>query len=295
MSEYQYVAFRAIDAPVNEKNLAYMQKQSSRAEITEWSFDNEYNFGDFGGDATEMLRRGYDIHIHYANYGIRTLMLRLPTGWPDPNAVKPYLNEDRIKFQKDSNGPGGVLELSPFYEVDSLDELWDIEEWIDNLAPLRTEILDGDLRPLYLMHLAACLDDEHDPEETQEAPVPAGLDRLTDAQQALADFYEIPESLLQTAAQGAPLLTQGTGPQDGLENWVHAQPNVKKDEWLSELLNDPHGTRSAIKTAYRAACPAAAWPTQATNRTIKDLQTAADQLEKAKKPKAKAAKKSRKS
>ncbi len=31
MSEYQYVAFRAIDAPVSEKNLAYMERQSSRA------------------------------------------------------------------------------------------------------------------------------------------------------------------------------------------------------------------------------------------------------------------------
>lgn len=61
MSEYQYIAFRAIDGPVSEKNLAYMRRQSSRAEITPWSFDNEYHFGDFGGDALEMLRRGYDL------------------------------------------------------------------------------------------------------------------------------------------------------------------------------------------------------------------------------------------
>jgi hypothetical protein len=33
MSEYQYVAFRAIDRAVNEKNLAYMQKQPSRATL----------------------------------------------------------------------------------------------------------------------------------------------------------------------------------------------------------------------------------------------------------------------
>jgi hypothetical protein len=41
MSEYQYVGFRAIDAPVSEKNLEYMHAQSLRAEISAWSFDNE--------------------------------------------------------------------------------------------------------------------------------------------------------------------------------------------------------------------------------------------------------------
>jgi hypothetical protein len=57
MSEFQYIGFRAIDRPVSEANLGYMRKQSSRAEITPWSFDNEYHYGDFGGDAIEMLRR----------------------------------------------------------------------------------------------------------------------------------------------------------------------------------------------------------------------------------------------
>src|SRR5690348_14332271 len=39
MSEYQRVAFRAIDGPVRKENLEYMERQSSRAEITPWSFD----------------------------------------------------------------------------------------------------------------------------------------------------------------------------------------------------------------------------------------------------------------
>ena len=34
MSEYQVIAFRAIDAPVSEKNLRFMERQSTRAEIT---------------------------------------------------------------------------------------------------------------------------------------------------------------------------------------------------------------------------------------------------------------------
>src|SRR5437016_10919917 len=90
MSEYQCIGFRAIDGPVSEKNLEFMRRQSSRAEITPWSFDNEYHYGDFGGDAEEMLRRGYDVHLHYANFGIRKLMIRLPNGLPDAKAAEPY-------------------------------------------------------------------------------------------------------------------------------------------------------------------------------------------------------------
>lgn len=98
MSEYQYIGFRAVDAPVNDKNLEYMREQSSRAEVTPWSFDNEYHYGDFGGDADEMLRRGYDLHLHYANFGLRKLMIRLPQGLPDPEAAKPYFEKDAFYF-----------------------------------------------------------------------------------------------------------------------------------------------------------------------------------------------------
>ena len=54
MSEYQYIGFRAAEKPVSDKDLEYMRKQSSRAEITPWSFDNEYDFG-------ETISRGSSI------------------------------------------------------------------------------------------------------------------------------------------------------------------------------------------------------------------------------------------
>lgn len=116
MSEYQYVAFRAVESPVSEKNLEYMRRQSSRAEVTPWSFDNEYHYGDFGGNALEMLRRGYDLHVYYANFGVRKLMIRLPQGWSDAAAAKPYLASDGVEWEKDKSGAGGSLVVSPFHE-----------------------------------------------------------------------------------------------------------------------------------------------------------------------------------
>ena len=58
MSEYQFLAFRAVDRPLTARDLAFARKQSSRAEITRWGFENEYHFGDFHGDADGLLRHG---------------------------------------------------------------------------------------------------------------------------------------------------------------------------------------------------------------------------------------------
>lgn len=55
MSEYQYIASRAIDGPAIAENLKFMERQSSRAEITPWTFDNEYHYGDFHGDAAGIF------------------------------------------------------------------------------------------------------------------------------------------------------------------------------------------------------------------------------------------------
>src|SRR2546421_3855002 len=100
-----------------------------------------------------MLRRGYDLHVHYANFGTRTVLIRLPYGLPDPEADKPYFGEDTLKFHRDKQGPGGILAVDPYYDAGGLDELWNLDELIGRLIPLRAEILDGDLRPLYLAHL----------------------------------------------------------------------------------------------------------------------------------------------
>src|SRR5947209_16430892 len=138
MSEYQYIAFRAIDQPVSEEDLEFMRRQSSRAEVTPWSFDNEYHFGGFHGNAAEMLRRGYDLHLHYANFGTRTLMIRLPEGLPDARAAQPYLDDESLTFRKDKTGPGGILCIEPAYESGELEELDDIGVTINRLLPLRT-------------------------------------------------------------------------------------------------------------------------------------------------------------
>ena len=280
MSEYQYVAFRAIDRAVSEKNLAYMRRQSSRAEITPRSFENEYHYGDFHGNAVEMLRRGYDIHLHYANFGIRTLFIRLPNGFPDFRAAKPYLDGESLRFLKDKNGPAGTLAIEPSYEPDDLDELWDLGEMLDRLVPLRSEILDGDLRPLYLAHLAVGCDGNHDPEEATEAPVPVGLRTPTDAQRALAEFYGIREALIAAAARESGPLPAVADQRTRYAEWLADQPEATKDAWLVELLSDPGSSvRSKIRARFEKTSPKQSWPTVQAGRTVAQLEAAAEEIQ----------------
>jgi hypothetical protein len=280
MSEHQYVAFRAIDGPVSEKNLEYMRRQSSRAEITPWAFDNEYHFGDFRGNAIEMLRRGYDLHLHYANFGTRRLMIRLPAGVPDAEAAKPYFGEEALVFIKDKQGQGGILSIDPFHEPDDLEELWEFDDLLDRLIPVRAEILDGDLRPLYLAHLAMACDGNHDPEETREAPVPAGLAELSEAQSALAELYGLSESLLAAAARKCPPLAGLNDRRNPHRDWLERQPQAKKDAWLAELMaNADSGVRRQILDEFRKSQSGPTWPTVRLSRTIAQLEAAAQEIQ----------------
>lgn len=82
MSEHQYVEIRAVDRPLTDQELAYAEKQSSRANVSRWQFTCEYNYSSFRGNVDEMLRCGYDVFLEYANYGTRTIKIRLPAGLP---------------------------------------------------------------------------------------------------------------------------------------------------------------------------------------------------------------------
>ena len=38
---------------------------------------NHYEWGNFKGDPLKLMHRCFDLHVYYANWGTRTLMLRI--------------------------------------------------------------------------------------------------------------------------------------------------------------------------------------------------------------------------
>jgi len=96
--------------------------------------------------------------------------------------------------------------------------------WMGRLAPLRDELLRGDMRPLYLGWLAGVSAGEVS-EKSAEPQPPPGLSRLTAAQQSLAEFLEIDENLLAAAGLADP-----PGAKTGSEG------DAELDAWLATLL-----------------------------------------------------------
>ncbi len=266
MSEYQWVEFRAVDAPLNDAALEFMHDQSTRAEIDRWRFVNEYHWGDFRGDVSEMMRRGYDVHVHYANFGIRRICLRIPDGFLHSEELESYLLEYEIKWDPDDEGDGGVLTLEPEGDAGTWDWMEDIESLASDLTPLREMIITGDFRPLYIAHVAFNYDDE-----AIEPPVPPGLDGQHHALDRLCEFYEIDPNLVSIAAEASPQLKSSTMEDAIIDSWLKQQSKADLIKGLGNCLREPtrHPMQLLRKITAESAAPVVF---QSGRRTIMELR-----------------------
>lgn len=278
MSEYQYVHFLALDRPLDDDQLAYMRTQSTRAEISRWEFVNEYHFGDFHGNPNKMLLRGYDVHLHYANFGIRRLMFRLPGGLPWQKKIfEAYLPESGVEWHPDKRGPGGVLEVFPQADADTfIEEPFEIEEILPQIAEVRRLLVAGDLRPLYLLWLMMC--SIHGDDESREPPLPAGMDSLPDCLAELCDFYELDADLIQVAAEGSPPLPDPKLIDTHLAAWLDRQSKDDLRQLAQRLLAEQSDSvRTETLALIRKESGTADWPTVTLNRTVGELLALSEQ------------------
>jgi hypothetical protein len=230
MSEYQYYEFQALDRPLSDKDMAQVRQLSTRAEITRTSFTNEYHFGDFRGNPLEMMKKWYDAHLYFANWGTHQLMLRLPRALVDVEAMQPYFAGEGLDIHLTKEHV--IVEFSAQMEAPDWDE---VDCSLAPLLPLREALLAGDLRPLYLGWLACLQNDELD-EDAPEPPIPPGMGKLSGPLTALADFLWIEEDLLELAAENSRTDAPTDITEDDVAAWVVGQPAALKDEWLRRLV-----------------------------------------------------------
>src|SRR3990172_4615543 len=191
MSEYQYYEFQAIDRSLTQDEMVQLRSLSTRATITPTRLQNVYHWGDFKGDPLTLMERYFDAFVYVANWGTRRLMLGIPAQLCDPEVLRPYLSGDAaIVKQKDEKL---ILEFS------SQDEPEDWEEgdgWMASLMALRAELIQGDLRCLYLSWLLAAQSGQLEDDE-KEPVVPSGLRTLSAALESFADFVRIDPDLIE--------------------------------------------------------------------------------------------------
>jgi hypothetical protein len=196
MSEYQYYEFQAIDEPLNARQMAELRALSTRAEITPTSFTNEYHFGDFRGDPEKVLEKYFDAFFYFANWGTHTLMFRLPAELVNVAELKPYCDGEVVTLKE-----AGKYVLLEFQSRDEGGDYYDEDEpSLASLISLRTDILAGDLRCLYLGWLAG-MDFRDEDDDSAEPPVPPGMRKLSVSLEAFADFMRVDSDLLEVAAE----------------------------------------------------------------------------------------------
>src|SRR6266542_6470329 len=120
VSEYQCYEFVALDRRLTAKEMAELRDISTRAEITPTRFWNEYHWGDLKADPAKLLARYFDVHVHFANWGTRRLMLRLPIAAVDNRALGAYLPGDPATLT--TVGEHAIVDLCS--EVDEPEDDW---------------------------------------------------------------------------------------------------------------------------------------------------------------------------
>ncbi|QDV13104.1 hypothetical protein CA51_29900 [Rosistilla oblonga] len=284
MSEYQYVVFRAIDRPLDDKQLAFAEKQSSHSELSQWEMSVEYHYSSFRGDVDGLLRRGFDVHLAYANYGYREIRLRLPSGLPLPASIIPaFLFCDGLQWKQDAKGNGGILSVAPFHESGEIEEVWDFDDYLNSLAKIREQLIGGDLRALYLLWLCAAYDDNEEPEEMVEPPVPHGLDKMPALSTELLPFFGHDPLILKAAAEGVPGFDPNNSDEDPVQDWVQSITEARSRALLQRLLKeDPVSVKAELLAELRESGSIDDWPTMVRGRTLDELLDAtAEQREEA--------------
>lgn len=272
MSEYQYVAFQAVDGPLDDKQLGFAQRQSTRAEVSRWSLTVEYEYSSFRGDVDGLLRHGYDVFLQYTSYGEREIKLRLPGGMPFAKSVwAKYVDGKQLHWNSDAKGSGGILTLCPFHETGDLDELSESQSYIDATIQVRDRLMRGDLRALYLLWLCAADDDYNDPQEMIEPPVPHGIAEAATYGDEILAFFGLDPLVLAAAGKDVNAAPKDNS-QEHAARWVNAlDEQPAKDLLLRFLTGDAASVKANLLAEIRDSQTPDGWPTSDKRRTFHDL------------------------
>ena len=230
MSEYQYYEFKALDHPLTQSQMEELRTYSARARITPTSFVNIYNSGRLRGYVVKWMEIYFDVFLYLANWGHRELIFRVPKHLIDLNTISAYYTAENLTcYTKDE------------YAIISFDmkkrdaEQVDGKGWMTTLIPLRSDLLQGDLRSFYLGWLVAVQEGRLD-DNTPEPPVPPGLGQLSTPLEGLVEFLLLDSDLVAAAAEKSAEEQTSLLTQDAIADWVAHRSPTEKDEVIATLI-----------------------------------------------------------
>lgn len=248
MSEYQRYEFMTVDRPLTKKEQDAVDALSSHIEVSATQAVVEYNWGDFKHDPIDVLHKYFDGFLYWANWGTPRLAFRFPRGILPDNLLAGYDLEDFASFThyKDCD----ILDLH-FNEMEAPDEWTEYD--LGSLMPIREELMQGDLRALYIVWLAAQemmgTYDEEEEYEIDAPPVPPGMGDLTGAQEELAALFRVSEELLVAAAEhSATRKASRQAADEDIAALIQLLPSERGNEYLLRLAqNEPGLSRLFVR------------------------------------------------
>lgn len=259
MSEYQRYEFMTVDRPLTAEELKAVNQLSSHIEANSTYAFIEYSWGDFKHDPIKVLHKFFDGFLYWANWGSPQLAFRFPHGVLPADLLEGYYLEDYVTLTPHEDYD--ILNFE-FGEMEAPDE-W-LEYSLGSMIAIRDELLNGDLRSLYIAWLASeaawrnyeedeqyyARDEVHeadDEDDMRGVPViPTGFKMLTAAQQSLAQLLQVPSDLLAVVARHSSAGT--TAASDDVEAWVELLPLERGRNYLVRLARNEAGlSRKLLK------------------------------------------------
>src|SRR6266704_1451090 len=250
MSEYQRYEFMTVDRPLTRVQLDAVNDLSSHIEASSTHALIEYHWGDFKHNPIDVLHEFFDGFLYWANWGSPQLAFRFPHGILPVDLIDGYDLDDFVTFTRYPDYD--ILDIQ-FGEMEGPDEWIDYE--LGSLIAIRDELMEGDLRALYIVwlagqHMMGGYDEEEDEEEDYEISVPAvppAFGTLTAAQEALAELLQVPEELLVAAARHSKAAVSSTG--DDTAAWGKLLPQDRQNDYLVRLAhNEPGLSRLLVES-----------------------------------------------
>jgi hypothetical protein len=182
-----------------------------------------------------VLHEFFDGFLYWANWGSPRLAFRFPYGILPVDLMDSYDLEDFVTFTRHSDFD--ILDIR-FGEMQAPD-VW-TEYELGSLISMRDELMEVDLRALYIVWLAAQImiegydeaeiEDEEEDWEISVPPVPPGFGTLTAAQYSLAELLQVPEELLVAAAGHSKAAAPST--KDNFAAWIRVLSPERQNDYL---------------------------------------------------------------
>jgi hypothetical protein len=272
MSEYQYYEFQTVDDRLSEKEMQELRSYSTRAHITPTSFTNQYDWGNFKGDADAWMEKYFDGFLYLANWGTREVQLAVPAKLLPADTAQRYCFSNAASSRERS----GKLILTFLTDEEAHEEWIEGEGNLSSLLQIRNELAQGDLRSLYLGWLMGVQAGELT-EEEEEPPVPPNFDALSGPQANLADFFRLDPDLLTVAAQNCPHTREEVAKHQELSSWVAALPSHEKDNIILRLMTgEETKVGMELQSRFRRQHDTNDSPAGEKRRTVAELLASAE-------------------